>query len=74
MVSSGNLYLACDWEEWKEKCYNEEKAEVCVCGWVCMWCGSTCAHVHYMWIISLSDSSQFMSQDQHSTMVIDLRY
>lgn len=44
----GNLYLACDWEEWKEKCYDEDKSKVCVCG-ICV-CVCVCAFVNvYMY-------------------------
>ena len=47
MVSSGNLYLACDWEEWKEKCYNEEKADVSGCVHMVHAC-----HVHSCFLVS----------------------
>ena len=55
MVSSGNLYLACDWEEWKEKCYNEEKADVSGC--VYIWCMHV--HVHSCLLVSLVPLTSF---------------
>lgn len=60
VVSSGNLYLACDWEEWKEKCYSEDKAEVCAHVCVCvrvyyMLCALACMSVHVR--LSLLSSS-----------------